>query len=104
MTRVTLRSMHRATERGQAEGVGFGVAGVELLPLGAGPMGKRLATKTAVITTAATASAVRGLDLRRASLRPPMVGRVHQPLGARWAGEPQFPGPGPPPGRGNSCP
>jgi len=75
-----LRSMHRPTDRGQADGVGFVVPG--LLPPDAGANGRRLATKTAAITTIATTIAMKILDRRRESIQPEMGRGFHQPSDA----------------------
>src|SRR2546427_8884164 len=91
MTRVTLRSMHRPTERGHADGSGFGVTGGGLLPVDAGAIGGRLATKTAATTTIETAIAMRIVDRRREIIRPVMGGGFHQPPGR--AAEEELPKP-----------
>src|SRR5712691_12207136 len=81
MTRVTLRSMQRPTDRGHADGVGFGVV-VGLLPPDACAIGRRLATKTAATTTTANTIAMRIVDRRRESIRPRMSRGFHQPSDA----------------------
>src|SRR2546426_9169450 len=84
MIRVTLRSMHRPTERGHADGSGFGVTGGGLLPSDAGAIGGRLARKTAAITTIETAIAMRIVVWRRESIRAPDEPMVSSTLGPRF--------------------
>src|SRR2546427_11363155 len=85
MPRVTFRLIQRPTERGHADGVGFGVVGGPLTP-DDGPIGRRLATNTATITTTETVIAIRIVDRLRESIRPWMVHGFHEPSGARHVG------------------
>src|SRR5437667_12485312 len=67
-TRVTFRLTQRPTDRGHADGVGFGVVGGALTP-DDGPIERWLATNTAAMTTTETVIEIRTADRRRGNSR-----------------------------------
>jgi len=71
----------QTTERGHADGFGFGTTGGGLLASDAGAIGGRVAIKTAAITTIEIAVAMTILARRREIIRPSMGRGFHQPHG-----------------------